>query len=260
MCWGLYVRRSLGSSCCTMVKIVFIPNTVGTYNRIVDILSDMSASDRQSSRHFTTRYTQLGLTGSVGPSSWDLGSDVFGTPAPRTHSPKLSSHLSFRLSLIRPSLSWLQFFLLNHVVCPRISRAWRCPVLHAARRGAPVVPGDHRRDLNLPSCFMPPHHHWDFSERVHSHFQLNKCFIIQPAWTWQGRVNTVDDVLHLVVEVYFTELSYLNWQAASAALWLNSQRPTLGVENRLKEAPSFFFLLSWFNPSRENSSLILTRL
>lgn len=54
-----------------------------------------------------------------------------------------------------------------------------------------------------------------------------------------GWVITVGDELRYVVEVLFSVLSFLNWQAASAAMWQNSYTPILVGESWQEDAWEF---------------------
>lgn len=120
-----------------------------------------------------------------------------------------------------------------------------------------VVSGDQQPHFNLLSvpiiliqlCQSKPIMHHSHQKPFHASgtslrlfwmsahsFPMTKCFIIWPAWMWQLGVNTVDDKLCCVVEVHRSVLSYLNWQAASAAIWLNSHTSILVWESWQEDA------------------------
>lgn len=77
---------------------------------------------------------------------------------------------------------------------------------------------------------MPREHYWDFSEWVHTHSQWQNASLCGQHER-DGGVNAVDDELRCVVEALFSVLPYLNWQATSAAIWLNSHTPLLEEES-----------------------------
>lgn len=73
----------------------------------------------------------------------------------------------------------------------------------------------------IKSYFMLLEHYCDFSEWVHSHSQWQNASL-SGQHERDGWVQIVDDELCCMVEVQFSVVSYLNWQAATAAIWLNS--------------------------------------
>lgn len=81
---------------------------------------------------------------------------------------------------------------------------------------------------------MPLEHFWDFSE--YTLIPNDKTLYYPASMNVNVTVNTVDDELCCAVEVLFSVLSYLNWQAASAAIWLNSHSPILVEESWQEDA------------------------